>query len=92
MLEALRNAWRIPDLRRKILYTAVLLAVARIGAYVPVPGVDAAGLAEQLGLDSGNIFGLLDLFSGGALGRFTLFSMGVGPLHTHRLSSSCWLW
>lgn len=65
MLEALRNAWRIPDLRRKILYTAVLLAVARIGAYVPVPGVDAVGLAEQLGLDSGNIFGLLDLFSGG---------------------------
>ena len=82
MLEALRNAWRIPDLRRKILYTAVLLAVARIGAYVPVPGVDAAGLAEQLGLDSGNIFGLLDLFSGGALGRFTLFSMGVGPYIT----------
>jgi preprotein translocase subunit SecY len=82
LLEALRNAWRIPDLRRKILYTAVLLAVARIGAYVPVPGVDAAGLAEQLGLDSGNIFGLLDLFSGGALGRFTLFSMGVGPYIT----------
>lgn len=82
MLEALRNAWRIPDLRRKILYTAVLLAVARIGAYVPVPGVDAVGLAEQLGLDSGNIFGLLDLFSGGALGRFTLFSMGVGPYIT----------
>jgi len=82
LLEALRNAWRIPDLRRKILYTAVLLAVARIGAYVPVPGVDAVGLAEQLGLDSGNIFGLLDLFSGGALGRFTLFSMGVGPYIT----------
>ena len=82
MLEALRNAWRIPDLRRKIIYTAVLLAVARIGSYVPVPGVDAAGLAAQLGLDSGNIFGLLDLFSGGALGRFTLFSMGVGPYIT----------
>jgi preprotein translocase subunit SecY len=82
LLEALRNAWRIPDLRRKIIYTAVLLAVARIGSYVPVPGVDAAGLAAQLGLDSGNIFGLLDLFSGGALGRFTLFSMGVGPYIT----------
>lgn len=82
MLEALRNAWRIPELRRKIIYTAILLGVARIGAYVPVPGVDAAGLAEQLGLDSGNIFGLMDLFTGGALSRFTLFSMGVGPYIT----------
>jgi len=82
LLGALRNAWRIPDLRRKIIYTAILLGVARIGAYVPVPGVDAAGLAEQLGLDSGNIFGLMDLFTGGALSRFTLFSMGVGPYIT----------
>jgi len=82
LLEALRNAWRIPELRRKIIYTAILLGVARIGAYVPVPGVDAAGLAEQLGLDSGNIFGLMDLFTGGALSRFTLFSMGVGPYIT----------
>ncbi|HKM18003.1 MAG: preprotein translocase subunit SecY [Firmicutes bacterium] len=82
MLEALRNAWRIPELRRKIIYTAILLAVGRIGAYVPVPGVNAKGLAEQLGLDSGNIFGLMDLFTGGALSRFTLFSMGVGPYIT----------
>lgn len=82
MLEALRNALRIPDLRRKIIYTAILMGVARIGAYVPVPGVDAAGLAAQLGLDSGNIFGLMDLFTGGALSRFTLFSMGVGPYIT----------
>jgi len=82
LLEALRNAWRIPELRRKIIYTAILLAVGRIGAYVPVPGVNAKGLAEQLGLDSGNIFGLMDLFTGGALSRFTLFSMGVGPYIT----------
>jgi preprotein translocase subunit SecY len=82
LLEALRNAWRIPELRRKIIYTAILLAAGRIGAYVPVPGVNAKGLAEQLGLDSGNIFGLMDLFTGGALSRFTLFSMGVGPYIT----------
>ncbi len=82
MLEALRNALRIPDLRRKILYTAALLAVARIGTYVPVPGVDAAGLAAQLGIDGGNVFGLLDLFSGGALGRFTLFALGISPYIT----------
>ncbi len=82
MLEALRNALRIPDLRKKILYTAALLAVARIGAFVPVPGVDAAGLAAQLGIDGGNVFGLLDLFSGGALGRFTLFALGISPYIT----------
>lgn len=82
MLDALRNALKIPDLRRKILYTLLLLAVARIGAFVPVPGVDAAGLAAQLGIGEGNIFGLLDLFSGGALGRFTLFALGVSPYIT----------
>ncbi len=82
MLEALRNALRIPDLRKKILYTAALLAVARIGAYIPVPGVDAVGLAQQLGIDGGNVFGLLDLFSGGALGRFTLFALGISPYIT----------
>ncbi len=82
MLEALRNALRIPDLRKKILYTAALLAVARIGAYIPVPGVDAVGLAQQLGIDGGNVFGLLNLFSGGALGRFTLFALGISPYIT----------
>lgn len=82
MLEALRNAFRIPDLRKKLLYTFALLAVARIGAFVPVPGVDAAALAQQLGVDGGNIFGFLDLFTGGALGRFTVFAMGVNPYIT----------
>ena len=82
MLDALRNALRIPELRRKILYTLGLLAVFRIGSFVPVPGVNAAALAEQLGVAGGNIFGFLNLFSGGALGRFTVFAMGVNPYIT----------
>lgn len=82
MLDALRNALRIPDLRRKILYTMGLLVVFRIGSFVPVPGVDAAGLAAQLGVEGGNIFGFLNLFSGGALGRFTIFALGVQPYIT----------
>jgi preprotein translocase subunit SecY len=82
VLEALRNALRIGDLRTKILYTAALLIVYRIGSHVPVPGVDAAQLAESLGIGQGNIFGFLDLFSGGALGRFTVFAMGVNPYIT----------
>lgn len=82
MLAALKNAMRIPDLRRKILYTAALLVVYRIGAFVPVPGVNAVELARQLGVDGGNIFGFLNLFTGGALERFTVFAQGVSPYIT----------
>jgi preprotein translocase subunit SecY len=73
---------KIPDLRRKILYTITLLAVYRIGSFVPVPGVDAVGLAQQLGVDGGNLFGFLNLFTGGALERFTVFAQGVSPYIT----------
>lgn len=82
MLGALRNALKIEDLRSKIMYTAALLVVFRLGSHVPVPGVNAAALAESLGVGQGNIFGFLDLFSGGALGRFTIFAMGVNPYIT----------
>lgn len=82
MLDALRNALRIGDLRRKLLYTAALLVVFRIGSFVPVPGVDAIALAESLDIGGGNIFGFLNMFTGGALGRFTIFAMGVNPYIT----------
>lgn len=82
VLDALRNAVRLGDLRQKIVYTALMLVVFRIGSYVPVPGVDAAALAQSLGVEGGNIFGFLNLFSGGALGRFTIFAMGVNPYIT----------
>lgn len=73
---------KIPDLRKKILYTAVMLAVFRVGSFVPVPGVNAAALAQQLGVDGGNLFGFLNLFTGGALARFTVFAQGVSPYIT----------
>jgi preprotein translocase subunit SecY len=82
VLKAMRNALRIGDLRAKILYSAALLVVFRLGSHVPVPGVNASALAESLGVGQGNIFGFLDLFSGGALGRFTIFAMGVNPYIT----------
>ncbi|MBO8126504.1 MAG: preprotein translocase subunit SecY [Firmicutes bacterium] len=80
MLGALRNALKISDLRSKILFTAAMLVVYRIGSFVPTPGVNATDLANQLG--QGSIFGLLDLFAGGALGRFTIFALGVNPYIT----------
>ena len=82
MLDALRNAWRIADLRKKILYTVGLLVIYRLGSYVPVPGVDANLLASRLDMSGGNIFGFLDLFAGGAFSRFSVFAMNVGPYIT----------
>lgn len=82
MFDALKNALRIGDLRTKILITAGLLIVFRIGSFVPVPGVDAVGLADSLDIGGGNIFGFLNMFTGGALGRFTIFAMGVNPYIT----------
>jgi preprotein translocase subunit SecY len=73
---------RIPDLRRKIIYTAAMLAIYRVGSFIPVPGVNAAALAQELGIDGGNIFGFLNLFTGGALARFTVFALGVSPYIT----------
>ncbi|MEW6105484.1 MAG: preprotein translocase subunit SecY [Bacillota bacterium] len=80
MLGALASAFRIPDLRKKIFYTALLLAVFRIGSFIPVPGVNVARLIETYG-ETG-LFQFLDLFSGGALRRFTVFAMGVNPYIT----------
>ena len=82
MFEPVRNAIKIPELRRKILYSLAMLVLFRVGSYVPVPGVDSAALARQLGVDRGNIFGFLDLFAGGALSRFSVFAMGVSPYIT----------
>ncbi len=80
MLGALANALRIHDLRKKILYTALLLAVYRVGSFIPVPGVNVGKLLETYG-ETG-LFQFLDLFSGGALSRFTVFAMGVNPYIT----------
>ncbi|MDI7247402.1 MAG: preprotein translocase subunit SecY [Bacillota bacterium] len=80
MLGALASAFRVADLRKKILYTALLIAVFRIGSFIPVPGVNVARLIETYG-ETG-IFQFLDLFSGGALRRFTVFAMGVNPYIT----------
>ena len=73
LINALVNAWRLPDLRAKLLYTAALLAVFRFIAHVPVPGVDTTQLQR---LFANNQFvGLLDIFSGGALATFSIGSM-----------------
>ena len=80
----LANAWRVPELRRRVLFTAFVLAVYRFGTHVPTPGVDQAKLAQffSTGAGSGGALGLLNLFSGNALQQFALFALGIMPYVT----------
>jgi len=77
MLAALANVFRVPELRRRVIFTLVMFAVFRLGTHIPVPGVNAS-MIEQL-FNNGNLFGLLDLFSGGALSKFSIFAMSITP-------------
>jgi preprotein translocase subunit SecY len=81
MIPGLANIFRIPDLRRKFLFTIGMLALFRLGSHIPVPGVDVARL-QTLFSQQGNVFGFIDLFVGGALSRFALFALGVFPYIT----------
>ncbi len=77
MLETLRTAWKIKDLRQKIIFTLAMLFVFRIGSFIPIPGVDPSRLQELFQGD--NLFGLLNVITGDALSRFSIFAMGIMP-------------
>ena len=83
MFSALVNAFRIPDLKRRLLITAALLTVYRIGCYVPTPGIDTAALGEffnRVAKTQGwALFGIINMFSGGAMERLTIFALGIMP-------------
>jgi preprotein translocase subunit SecY len=81
--EALANVFRIPDLRRRVLFTLGLLAVYRVGAYIPTPGIDTDKFeAFFMRNASGGFLGYFDLFSGGMLRRMTIFALGITPYIT----------
>ncbi len=81
--EALGNVFRIPDLRKRVLFTLGLLAVYRIGAYIPTPGIDTNRFQEFFMRNaSGGFLGYFDLFSGGMLRRMTIFALGITPYIT----------
>ena len=79
VIEQFRNIFRVPELKRRVLFTCVLLIVYRIGAHVPTPGIDAHALALFFQRQAGNLLGLFDLFSGGALRRLSVFALGIMP-------------
>jgi preprotein translocase subunit SecY len=82
MLSWLTNAWRVPELRRRVLFTAVILAFYRLGSWVPVPGVDSDAIEDYFSGQGGTILNLLNIFSGGALAQFALFALGIMPYVT----------
>jgi preprotein translocase subunit SecY len=78
----LANAWRVPELRRRILFTFFILAIYRLGSWMPAPGVNSAQIKQYFNGQSGTILSLLSVFSGGALSRFAIFALGIMPYVT----------
>jgi len=79
VLGSFGDAFRLPDLKRRILFTLGVLFVFRLGAHIPTPGVDTAAMAQLFGGNNSGVLDFLNLFSGGALQRFSIFSLGVAP-------------
>lgn len=83
MLSALTNSFKIPDLKRRLIITGILLAVYRLGCYVPTPGIDGGALVEFFNriakTQGGALFGIINMFSGGAMERLTIFALGIMP-------------
>ena len=82
MFEKFANIFRIPDLRKRILFTFAMLAVYRIGGHLPTPGVDFIALQKAFSTAQGSLLGFVDLFSGGNLRRGTIFALGIMPYIT----------
>src|SRR5215813_6573920 len=80
--EAVANVFRIPDLRKRVLFALALLAVYRIGGHIPTPGVNGNALNDFFNRNAGSVFGMFDLFSGGMLRRLTIFALGIMPYIT----------
>lgn len=80
MWQAIANLWRLKHLRKRILFTLMVLAVYRIGTYIPVPGMNVSAL--NAGAGNNALFSLLNMFSGGAFYRFSIFAMSVTPYIT----------
>src|SRR5665648_859116 len=80
MLQSLLNAWRLPDLRKRLIFTAFIIAMYRLGSFIPVPGVDLQAIKDLVA--GGGVFAFLDLFAGGALERVAVFALGIMPYIT----------
>src|SRR3954469_18172236 len=82
MFSWLTNAWRVPELRKRVLFTGMILSFYRLGSWMPAPGVDSEQIQNYFNSQGGTILGLLNLFSGSALSQFSLFALGIMPYVT----------
>lgn len=82
MLSTLKNAWKIPDLKRRILYTLLMLVIFRLGSTIPVPGMNKAVLTQLFEQGENGLFSFFNLISGGAFGNFTIFALSISPYIT----------
>src|SRR5690349_22382747 len=82
MFDKFANIFRIPDLRKRILFTLGLLAVYRIGGHIPIPGVNSDLFAQYIQQNRGTLLGFVDLFSGGQFRKMTIFALGIMPYIT----------
>ncbi len=82
MFDKFANIFRIPDLRKRVLFTLAMLAVYRLGSFIPTPGINADMLAQFFNQNSSSLLGLGDLFTGGNLRRLTIFALGIMPYIT----------
>ncbi len=82
ILEAFRNIFAVPDLRKRVLFTFALLAIYRIGSHIPTPGLDSKAFEEFFRSNAAGLLGFLDIFSGGALRRLSVFALGITPYIT----------
>jgi preprotein translocase subunit SecY len=82
LLEAFTNIFRVPDLRKRLLFALAMLAVYRLGGHIPTPGINITRWEEFFSSNSGSIFGFFDLFAGGNIRRLTVFALGIMPYIT----------
>jgi len=82
LLSTLRNAWKIPDLRKRLIYTMMMIVIFRLGATIPVPGIDKTKLAELFASSGDGLIGFFNLMSGGSFKNFTIFALGISPYIT----------
>lgn len=79
MFKAFQNIFNIPDLRKRVIYTLILLAIFRVGAHIPVPGINTKALSAATSAQAGTLFAFIDMFSGGAFKQLSIFALGIMP-------------
>lgn len=82
MFKTIKNALKTPEIRKRLMYTLILIVIFRLGCFISVPGIDTVALSELAKTGSNSLSGFIDLISGGAFSRFSIFAMSISPYIT----------